>query len=70
MIVRMIVKHVSSGLEYYGDASDEITEKEFEEMKDYIKNHLSSITYLELNNTILPGDFIRNNCVIIFRILE
>jgi hypothetical protein len=66
MKVNMVIQHVSTGKVWTGDVS-EITEAQLEEAKTAIKENLGNLTYVELRETILPADFIRNQCVITFQ---
>jgi hypothetical protein len=65
MNIRMEIEHVQSGRKWIGEASD-FTSEELEEAKQAIKENIKHITYVELGTDILPGDFIRNYCVIRF----
>ena len=66
MKVKMVIMHVVSGHIWSGDAT-ELTEDELEQAKASIKDNIGNFTYIELGETILPGEFIRQHCVITFR---
>lgn len=65
MRVKMQIIHVQSGSRWTGDASD-LTEDELVLMQDSVRGSLKHVNYIELDGTILPGDFIRQQCVITF----
>lgn len=44
----------------------EATQEEFEDTKNKFKQMLPNMTYLEIDDVILPGDFIRHHCYIKF----
>ena len=66
MQVQMVVVHVQSGREWVGEQS-EISVEDLEVAKNAIKEHIVKVNYIELAGYILPGDFIRNHCVITFQ---
>lgn len=65
MKMQMCIMHVQTGLKWNGEYV-EVTESELNEAKEAIKQHIGSLTYIELENDIIPADFIRNHCVIRF----
>ena len=65
MKVNMRVTHVQSGIKWVGEES-ELTQEELDEAIDICKSNLKAVTSMQLGNAILPGDFIRNHCVIRF----
>lgn len=65
MKFKMCVTHVQSGSTWVGEESD-VTLREFDKDIATIKDNLKEITVMQLGNVILPGDFIRNHCVIEF----
>jgi hypothetical protein len=67
MKVKMVIMHATSGHIWSGDES-EVTEDELEVAKNAIKDQLGNLTYIELGQTIIPADLIRNQCVIAFQI--
>lgn len=42
----------------------EMTQDEYDQALDAIKQSIPDATYMELNGTIIPGDFIRSSCTI------
>lgn len=67
MKVKMVIMHVQSGKCWVGEQS-EVSEKDLEEVKTSIKENLSSLTYIDVDGDIIPGEFIRQHCVIKFQI--
>jgi uncharacterized Fe-S center protein len=66
MKVKMVISHVVSGHIWAGDET-EITEDELEVAKTAIKDQIGNLTYIELGQTIIPADLIRQHCVITFQ---
>ena len=66
MKMQMCIMHVQTGQKWEGEYV-EVTEAELEEAKDAIKQNIGNITYIELENDIIPADFIRNHCVVQFK---
>lgn len=61
--VKLVVTHIQTGIKFDG-GWQEIEPDGVSEVKSAIKDNLQELTYLELGDTIVPGDFIRNHCVI------
>jgi len=61
--VQAIVTHVATNRKFEC-ALTEVTLEEMIAMVDEIKDSIADLTYLDVGGTILPGDFIRNHCVI------
>ena len=59
----MTITHVQSGRTWSGEAT-ELTAEELEIINQGMKDNISSLNYIELAGTILPGDFVRNHCII------
>lgn len=62
---QMIVMHVESGKQW-STGYTEVTTDKLGELKEFIKSNLSSLGYLEIDGDILPGDFVRNHCILRF----
>ncbi len=69
MKIQMVVEYVQTKHRWCGEVM-EVTEAEFEEAKDAIKQNIKNLTYVELGDAIIPADFIRNQCVIRFVVLN
>lgn len=65
MKIKMRVTHVQSGSSWVGEES-ELTQEELDAAMEVVKHNLKGINSMQLGNAILPGDFIRNHCVIRF----
>lgn len=65
MKMQMEIKHVQSGQKWHSEPT-EVTQEEFETADSAIKENISKLTYIELEGNILPGEFIRNHCIIHF----
>lgn len=66
MKAQMVITHVQSGKRWASEAH-ELTEDELFDMTYTMKNSLAHLQYVEsVNGDILPGDFIRQHCVITF----
>ena len=64
MKAQMVITHIQSGKRWNGEQQD-LSEDEFNETKDTILSNLSTLRYIEsADGDILPGDFIRNHCVL------
>lgn len=64
MKAQMVITHIQSGKRWTGEQQD-LSEDEFNETKDTILSNLSTLRYIEsADGDILPGDFIRNHCVL------
>lgn len=67
MKVQMVITHAHSGACWKGEQQD-LTEDEFIDLKATITSNISTMRYIEsADGDILPGDFIRNHCVISLR---
>ena len=64
---RMVVTHVQTGKVWNGELVTAESKEEFDEMVDAFKGNISQMTYMCFQDTILPGNFIRNHCVIDFQ---
>lgn len=63
---QMVITHVQSGKRWANDVQ-EVDEDTFLGLKNTMKDHLANMQYIEsANGDILPGDFIRQHCVITF----
>ena len=67
MKVKMVIHHMPSGHIWVGDESDEVTEEDFELVKTALKEQIANLTFIELGETIIPGELIRQHCVITFQ---
>lgn len=65
MKVQMRVVHVQTGRVWLTEAGD-ATQAEIDEMSAAIKETIAQLTFIEIDGDILPGDFIRQQCVIRF----
>lgn len=64
MKAQMVITHVQSGKRWAGE-QQELTEDEFDDVKDTITSNIGTMRYIEsADGDILPGDFIRNHCVL------
>jgi hypothetical protein len=64
MKAQMVITHVQSGKRWAGE-QQELTEDEFLDLKDVITSNITTMRYVEsTDGDILPGDFIRNHCVL------
>lgn len=64
--MRMVVTHVHSGKQWIGEWIELESEDEFQEAMAAVRENLSDIHYLGFGNITIPGDFIRNHCIIEF----
>jgi hypothetical protein len=69
MKVQMVIRHIVTG-EFWVGERVELTDLQAEEAKTAIKDNIDKLSFIELNDTILPGDFIRNHCIIRFEHFE
>jgi hypothetical protein len=65
MKMQIEVRHVQLGHKWHSEVV-EVTQEEFAAATAVIKESLDKLTYLEMDGDILPGEFIRNHCVISF----
>ena len=65
MKVQMIITHVNTGTQYFGDVV-EASQQVYEDSLNLIKRMVSDTEYFEVGGTILPGEFVRRYCVISF----
>jgi hypothetical protein len=66
MKAHVVITHIQSGKQWTGE-QQELTEDEFLDLKNTIIDNISYMRYVEsAEGHILPGDFIRNHCVITF----
>jgi hypothetical protein len=65
MQVQLRIQHVQSGKTWLNPPT-EMTAKELEEAKEAIKQAIGELTYIEVDDDILPGDFIRQQCTLRF----
>jgi hypothetical protein len=64
MKAQMVITHVASGKRWCNDPQ-EVDEATFEEMRATLKANISDLNWMEsAQGDILPGDFIRQHCVI------
>lgn len=62
---KMVVINVMTNQQWSSE-SQIVSDNELDEMKTIIKDNMKNLNYLEIGNIILPGDFVRNNCIISF----
>ena len=66
MKIRIIATCQAGGVEKIVGSmtSDEVSEEEYIEFRSQVERGISSLGYMTLGDTVIPGDFIRRNCVI------
>ncbi len=68
MKVKVILTHVQTGICWYGEEM-EVDQDTFDTLKGQLKDNISNMQYFEAQGgTIVPGDFVRMQCVINFQV--
>lgn len=65
MKMQMTVRTFTGGVSIVAQSDwTECTEAEFEETESYVKQAAQRGNYISIDKTIIPGEFLRNHCVI------
>lgn len=71
MKMQMTVRTFTGGVSIVAQSDwTETDEAEFEEVESYVKQLAERGNYLSIDKTIIPGEFLRNHCVIDIRTKE